>query len=155
MEIFITDVTNYLQQCINILSCRFIFLCYLVTLLLSKPAKSRALCVLALTRLTHHWYAHCPSLICACTSTHLMCLRAFALTNKRRTLLFLSGVVVLIVKYRLRLKNPRKAAGPDFIPLKVIKIASNVIDFHLYNIMIKDLEKNKYSEEQKTAFSLQ
>ena len=59
--------------------------------------------------------------------------------------------VVSIVRHGLRLKNPRKATGPDFIPLKNIKFASNVIDSHLYNIIIKDLEKNKYSEEPKTA----
>ena len=64
---------------------------------------------------------------------------------------FLSCVVVSIVRYDLRLKNSRKATGPDFIPLKAIKFSSNVIDSHLYNIIIKDLEKNKYSEEQKTA----
>ena len=63
----------------------------------------------------------------------------------------LSCVVVSIVKYGLRLKNPRKATGPDFIPLKVIKFASNVIDYHLYIIIIKELEKNRYSEEPKTA----
>ena len=80
-----------------------------------------------------------------------MRLRAFTLTNKRLTRLFLSYFVVSIVKYCLRLKNPRKATGPDFIPLKVIKFASNVIDSHLYNIIMKDLEKNKYSEEPKTA----
>ena len=47
--------------------------------------------------------------------------------------------------------NPRKATGPDCIPLKVIKFASNVIDPHLCNIKIKDLEKSKYSKEPKTA----
>ena len=80
-------------------------------------------------------------------------LRAYAplLTNKRFTRLFLSCVVVSIVRYGLRLKNPWKATGPDFIPLKVIKFASNVIDSHLYNIIIKDLEKYKYSKEPKTA----
>ena len=36
------------------------------------------------------------------------------------------------------------------IPLKVVKFATNVINSYLYNI-IKDLEKNKYSEEPKTA----
>ena len=35
--------------------------------------------------------------------------------------------------------------------LKVVKFASNVIDSYLYDIIIKDLEKNKYSEELKTA----
>ena len=63
----------------------------------------------------------------------------------------MSRVVVSIVRYGLRLKNLRKATGPDFIPLKVIKLASSVIDSHLFNIMIKDLEKNKYSEKPKTA----
>ena len=65
--------------------------------------------------------------------------------------LFLSCVVVSIVRYALRLKNPRKATGPGFIPPKFIKFASNVIDSRLYNIIIKDLEKNKHSDEPKTA----
>ena len=57
-----------------------------------------------------------------------------------------------MVRYDLRLKNPRKATGPDFIPLKAIKFASNDIDSQLYNIIIiKDLEKKKYLEEPKTA----
>ena len=56
-----------------------------------------------------------------------------------------------MVRYDLRLKNPRKATGPDFIPLKVIKFASNDIDSQLYNIIIKDLEKKKYLEEPKTS----
>ena len=47
--------------------------------------------------------------------------------------------------------DPKKATGPDGIPIKVIKYASNVIDSHLCNIIIKDLELNKYSEELKTA----
>ena len=64
---------------------------------------------------------------------------------------FVLRCVVLTVSYCLRLKSPRKATGPDFVPLKVIKLASNVIDSHLYNIIIKDLEKNKQSEESKTA----
>ena len=81
----------------------------------------------------------------------LMSLHAFILTNKHLTRLFLSCVVVSIIKYSLRLKNPRKATGPDFIPLEVIKFASNVIDSYLYNNITKDLEKYKYSEEAKTA----
>ena len=52
----------------------------------------------------------------------------------------------------LRLKSPRKSTAPDFIPLKVIKFYSNVIDSHLYNIIIKDLEKTKYSEEPTAAW---
>ena len=65
--------------------------------------------------------------------------------------LFLSCVVVSIVRYGLRLKNPRKSTVPDFIPLKVIKFASTIVDSCLYNIIIKDLDKNKYSEDPKTA----
>ena len=66
---------------------------------------------------------------------------------------FLSRVVVSIVKYGLRLKNLRKTTGTDFIPVKVFKFASNVIDSHLCNIIIKELEKNKSSEEPKTALA--
>ena len=61
----------------------------------------------------------------------------------------MSCVVVSVVRYSLRLKHPRKATDPDFIPLKFIKFDSNVFDSYLYNIIIKDLEKNKYSEEPK------
>ena len=45
--------------------------------------------------------------------------------------------------------NCRKASGPDRIPLKVIKFFSNTIDSHLCKIIMKDLEKNKRSEEKK------
>ena len=47
--------------------------------------------------------------------------------------------------------NPKKTTGPDGIPIKAIKYASNAIDSHLNNIIAKDLEINKYSEEPKTA----
>ena len=50
-------------------------------------------------------------------------------------------------------QDPRKATGQDFTPLKFIKFASNVIDSHLYNIIIKDLEKSKHSEEPETALA--
>ena len=104
----------------------------------------------------------CPSLIrtlllrtLPITNTRLTRLCAFTLTNKRFTCLCLALCqVVSIVRYDLRLKNPRKATGPDFIPLKLIKFASNVVGSHLYNIIIKDLEKNMYSEQPKTALEL-
>ena len=64
---------------------------------------------------------------------------------------FVLCCVVSIVRYDLRLNNPRKATVPDFIPLKVIKFASNDINFHLYKIIKKELEKNKYSKEPKTT----
>ena len=65
-------------------------------------------------------YAPYPSLIRVLPIINTR-LCAFTLTNKGLKRLFLSCVVVSIVKYGLRLKNPRKATGPDFIPLKVIK----------------------------------
>ena len=55
--------------------------------------------------------------------------------------------VVSILRFCLRLKNSRKATSLDFIPLKVIKFSSDVIESLLYNIIIKDLEKIKYLEE--------
>ena len=47
--------------------------------------------------------------------------------------------------------NPKKATGPDGIPIKVLRYASNAIDSHLCNIIGNDIDKNKYSEEPKTA----
>ena len=119
--------------------------------------------MLALTHmcLTHHWYAPVrlrayapyPSLIRACAPTHLTYLHAFTLTNKRLTRFFsfVLCYVVSIVRYGFRLKKPRKATGPDFILLKVIKFASDVINSQLYNFIKRELEKSKSSEEPKTA----
>ena len=47
--------------------------------------------------------------------------------------------------------DPKKPTGPDGIPIKIIKHALNIIDSHFCNIIKKDLRKNKYSEEPKTA----
>ena len=47
--------------------------------------------------------------------------------------------------------DPKKASVPDGIPIKIIKHALNIIDSHFCNIIKKDLRKNKYSEEPKTA----
>ena len=47
--------------------------------------------------------------------------------------------------------DPKKATGPDGIPIKILRHASNTIDSHFCNIMKKDLRKNNYSEEPKTA----
>ena len=86
-------------------------------------------------------YASYPSLIC--TYVPYAPARLY-LPISALCAFFLSCVVVSIVRYTLRLKNFRKATAPDFIPLKFIKFASNVIDSHIHNIIIKDLEKNKY-----------
>ena len=47
--------------------------------------------------------------------------------------------------------NPRKATGPDGIPVKILKIARNVTDLHLTNIINRDIKENKFSEDAKTA----
>ena len=47
--------------------------------------------------------------------------------------------------------DPKKATGPDGIPIKILRHASNTIDSHFCNIMKKDLRKKNYSEETKTA----
>ena len=65
----------------------------------------------------------------------------------------MSCVVVLIVRYDLRLEDPRKSTRPDYIPLKVIKFASNIIDSQIYNIIIKDLEKASTQKSQKQLLS--
>ena len=78
--------------------------------------------------------------------TRLISLCAFSLTNKRLTCFFVFYCVASIVWYSLRLRNPR------LIPLKVIKFALNITNSYFFNIIVKDLKKNKYSEEPKTAF---
>ena len=47
--------------------------------------------------------------------------------------------------------NPRKATGPDGIPVKILKIARNVIDSHLTYIINRDIKENKFSEDANTA----
>ena len=83
-------------------------------------------------------------------STRLRALHVFTLTNKRLKCLF----CLFFCCYGLRFKNPRKATGPDCIPLKVIKFASNVIDSHLYNIIIKELEKKQVLRRAKSSMSM-
>ena len=47
--------------------------------------------------------------------------------------------------------NPRKATGPDGIQVKILKIARNVIDSHLSNIINRAIKEHKFSEDAKTA----
>ena len=44
--------------------------------------------------------------------------------------------------------NPKKATGPDKIP---VKLAASVIDFHLTNIINNDLSNNVFSDSAKLA----
>ena len=46
---------------------------------------------------------------------------------------------------------PKKAAGSDNIPPKIIKLSVNVIDSHRRNITNSDIQKNPFSEGARTA----
>ena len=48
--------------------------------------------------------------------------------------------------------NSKKATGLDKIPTKIVKLAANVIDSHMANIINNDIEKKSFSEDAKTAF---
>ena len=48
--------------------------------------------------------------------------------------------------------NQRKATGPDDFPGKILKIARNVLDSHLANIVNRDIKENKFSEDTKTSY---
>ena len=41
--------------------------------------------------------------------------------------------------------------GSDGVPVKILKIARNVIDSHLTNIINKDKKENKISEDAKAV----
>ena len=51
----------------------------------------------------------------------------------------------------LRNINSRKATGPDKIPPKIVKMAANIIDSHLTNIINSDLKRNAFSDSAKVA----
>ena len=70
--------------------------------------------------------------------------------NKNKTFEFPEAKVENINKI-IKSLNPKKATGPDGIPIKVIMSANNIIDSHITNIINQDLNIDKYSEEAKTA----
>ena len=72
--------------------------------------------------------------------------------NQNKTLSFDFPIVKLedINKINKSL-NPRKKTAPDGIPVKILKIARNVIDSHLTNFINRDIKENKFSEDAKTA----
>ena len=47
--------------------------------------------------------------------------------------------------------DPKKAADPDKVPPKIIKLSANVIGSHLTKIINSDIEKNAFSEGAKTV----
>ena len=89
--------------------------------------------VCLITHLARPWdYAPYPSLP---APEHLHTLRPLlSPISGLSVFFFVFSCIVSIVRYGVRLKNPGKATGPDSIPLKVIKFASNVIED--YNIVI-------------------
>ena len=48
--------------------------------------------------------------------------------------------------------SSKKATGPDKIPVKIVKLAANVIDSHLTNIINDDFSNNAFSDSAKLAF---
>ena len=57
---------------------------------------------------------------------------------------------VTVIKM-VKTMSQRIAIGPDGILIKIIKTARNFIDYHKINIIYKDLDNNKFSENAKTA----
>ena len=47
--------------------------------------------------------------------------------------------------------NPRKATGSDDIPVMILKIARNVINSHLANIINRDKKENTFSGDVKNC----
>ena len=53
----------------------------------------------------------------------------------------------------MKLKKPRKATGPDFILLKVIKFISYVINSQLFNFIKRELDKKQVLRRAKNSIS--
>ena len=47
--------------------------------------------------------------------------------------------------------HPKEATGPDKIPVKIVKLATSVIDFHLNNIINNDFSNKLFSDSAKLA----
>ena len=50
--------------------------------------------------------------------------------------------------------NPKKATEPDKIPVKMVKLATNIIDSHLKNITNNDLPRNLFSNPAKVQLNV-
>ena len=55
------------------------------------------------------------------------------------------------INIRVKRLNPKKATGGDGIPLKIIKLSTDIIDMHLTNIINIDLESSCFSKNAKIA----
>ena len=78
---------------------------------------------------------------------HPSIIKIFKIVKEKPIFAFPEATTEYINKV-IRSLNPN---GPDRIPLKIIKIAVNVIDSHLAYIINKDFKENKFSENAKTA----
>ena len=47
--------------------------------------------------------------------------------------------------------NPKKATAPYKFPVKIVKLATSVIDSHLTNIINNDLSNNAFSDSARLA----
>ena len=74
----------------------------------NEPAKLFVLRALAPTRLNHHYY------VPACLRALRACAPLLSPINALHAF-FILCCVVSVVRYGLRLNNPRKATGPDFM----------------------------------------
>ena len=55
------------------------------------------------------------------------------------------------IKTLLKSVNTKKATGPDNVPPKLIKLSTNVIDSHLFNIINKSLQNSSFPDAAKIA----
>ena len=55
------------------------------------------------------------------------------------------------IKKSLKNINIKKAAGPDTVLPKLVKLSANIADSHLCNIIHKDLKSNSFPDEAKIA----
>ena len=55
------------------------------------------------------------------------------------------------IKKIIKSLNPKKATGPDKIPVKIVKLAASIIDSHLTNIINNDLSNNAVLDSAKLA----
>ena len=51
-------------------------------------------------------------------------------------------VTVVEINNIIKDLNSKKVTGPDKSPVKIVKLAANVIDLHLTNIINNDLSRN-------------
>ena len=61
------------------------------------------------------------------------------------------GASVRQINKIIKGRHPKRATGPDKIPVKIVKLAASVIDSHLTNIINNDLSNNAFGDSAKLA----